>query len=132
MTALDALLHALPWYCGQAEGLQFPGDTLAVTFGQKFSYLAFYIYSTLGHSRQEVVNVVSTMLKMNANLKCEYLAETSSSCCLASTSKCTQSTNEKTVTCGNFLIGFVGIDGLLPRNERQKGLLSVSEVHFLF
>lgn len=70
------------------------------------------------------------MLKMNPDLKCEYLAETCSSRCLASTYECTQSTNKKTVTCGNFLIGFVGIDGLLPRNESQKGLLSVSEVEY--
>lgn len=82
-----------------------------------------------------MVNMVSglKMLKMNPDLKCEYLAETCSSCCLASTYEHTQSTNEKTVTCGNFLIVFVGIDGLLPRNERQKGLPSISEVQsFLF
>lgn len=79
------------------------------------------------------MNIVSTMLKMSADLKCEYLAETCSSCCLASTYEHTQSTNEKTVTCGNFLISSVGIDGLAPRTERQKGLLSLSEVqYFLF
>lgn len=83
-------------------------------------------------SRWEVVNTVSTMLKMNADLECDNLAELFK-LLSASTYESTQSTSEKKETFSNFLIDFVGLDGFLPRNERQKGLIAVSEVQtFLF